>query len=107
MITRDPSEHMAVGAVICGVAAAIGCLAAALGLALEERAAAHARPRRRTPRRGPALRRGLALGVTVAALGLLRAIDGLTIVTGGFVVAGFALAELVLMRSARPAARSG
>jgi hypothetical protein len=41
----------------------------------------------------------------VAALALLRAVDGLTLVTGGFVVIGFALAELVL--SARPALRSG
>jgi len=41
----------------------------------------------------------------VAALALLRAVDGLTMITGGFVVAGFALAELVL--AARPRARSG
>jgi hypothetical protein len=39
------------------------------------------------------------------ALGLLRAVDGLSIITGGFVIVGFVLAELVL--TARPAARSG
>jgi hypothetical protein len=44
------------------------------------------------------------VGVVVAALGLLRAMDGLTIVTGGFVVAGLVLAELVL--EVRPASTS-
>jgi hypothetical protein len=36
-------------------------------------------------------------------MGLLRAADGLTLITGGFVLAGLALAEIVL--SARPAAQ--
>jgi hypothetical protein len=46
------------------------------------------------------------VGVLIAALGLLRAVDGLTVVTGGFVVAGFVLAELVLSVSST-AVRSG
>ena len=44
------------------------------------------------------LTRGRA--VLALALGTLRAIDGLTVITGGFVVAGFVLAELVLSASA-------
>jgi hypothetical protein len=51
----------------------------------------------------PAVRRGVEIGVLVAALGLLRAVDGLTLITGGFVVAGFVLAELVLSASSTPA----
>jgi hypothetical protein len=51
------------------------------------------------------VRRGVEVGALVAALGLLRAVDGLSLITGGFVVAGFVLAELIL--TARPAARSG
>jgi hypothetical protein len=51
------------------------------------------------------VRRGIEVGALLAALGLLRAIDGLSLITGGFVVAGFVLAEFVL--TARPTARSG
>jgi hypothetical protein len=81
-------------------------VAALLALALEERSAAFSRPRRREPRAARALRRGLGLGAVVAALGLLRAVDGLSVLTGGFVVAGFLLAEAVLLRSARSGSRS-
>jgi len=83
----------------------VGAATSVFALALDERAAAAARPRRREPRRGRALRRGVSAGALVAALGLLRAVDGLTLVTGGFVIAGFALAELVLLT--RPSASSG
>jgi hypothetical protein len=105
VLSRDPTEPLAVAAVIAGSAVAAACIVAFLGIAVEERDAALARPRRRRPRRVVALRRGIEIGALVAALGLLRAADGLTVITGGFVVAGFVLAELVL--SARPAARSG
>jgi heme O synthase-like polyprenyltransferase len=105
VLTRDPTEPLAVAAVIGGAAVAAASTLALLGVAVEERDAALARPRRRRPRRLVAVRRGAEVGVLVAALGLLRAIDGLTVITGGFIVAGFVLAELVL--SARPAARSG
>lgn len=105
VLTRDPTEPLAVAAVIGGSAIAAACALAFLGLAVEERDAALARPRRRRPRRLMAIRRGVEVGALVAALGLLRAVDSLTLITGGFVVAGFVLAELVL--SARPAARSG
>jgi hypothetical protein len=94
-----------VGAVVAGVALTIAGLATLLALTFEERWAGLSRPRRREPRTARALRRGLGLGAVVAALGLLRAVDGLSVLTGGFVVAGFLLAELVL--SARSATRSG
>lgn len=90
---------------IGGSAVAIASTVAFLGVAVEERDAGRALPRRRRPRRLVAVRRGVEIGALVAALGLLRAVDGLTVITGGFVVAGFVLAELVL--SARPAPRSG
>jgi Na+/proline symporter len=105
VLTRDPTEPIAVAAVVAGSAVAAASTLAFLGVAVEERDAALAHPRRRRPRRLVAVRRGAEVGVLVAALGLLRAIDGLTLITGGFIVAGFVLAELVL--SARPAARSG
>lgn len=104
-LTREPDQPLAVGALIAGAAVAVASAITQVALVLEERSAALARPRRRAPRRGRAVRRGLGLGAAFAVLALLRAVDGLTILTGGFVVAGFALAELVL--SARPATRSG
>jgi hypothetical protein len=106
VLTRDPTEQLAVAAVLGGSAVAIACAVALVGVAVEERQAALARPRPRHPHRVPAVRRGVEVGVLVAALGLLRAVDGLTVVTGGFVVAGFVLAELVLSASST-AARSG
>jgi len=105
LLTRDPSEPLAVAAVVGGSAIAMACAVALVGVAVEERDAALARPRRRQPLRARAVRRGIEVGALVAALGLLRAVDGLSLITGGFVVAGFVLAELVL--TARPAARSG
>lgn len=90
---------------VAGSSIAIGCAVALVGLAVEERDAAVARPRRRNPNRAAAIRRGIEVGALLAAVGLLRAVDGLSLITGGFVVAGFVLAELVL--TARPAVRSG
>jgi hypothetical protein len=104
-VTRDPSEPLSVAAVVGAAAVAMACVVALVGVALEERDATVARPRGRHPHRAPALRRGVEVGALLAALGLLRAIDGLSLITGGFVVAGFVLAELVL--TARPTARSG
>jgi hypothetical protein len=94
--------------VIAGSSIGIACAVALVGVAVEERDAALARPRPRRARRLPPIRRGLELGALVAALGLLRAIDGLTLITGGFVVGGFVLAEIVLSRGASSTtARSG
>ena len=57
------------------------------------------------PRRGrravaPALRRGIEVTAVVGLLLLLRVVDGLTLITGGFIVLGFIVAEVIL--SARP-----
>jgi len=106
VLTRDPTEALAVAAVLGGSSIAIGCAVALVGVAVEERDAAFARPRRRHPHRAAAVRRGVEIGALALALGLLRAVDGLTIITGGFVIAGFALAELVLSASSTTA-RSG
>lgn len=92
VLAREPSEPLAVAAVVLGAALFAGALTSLLALRLEERAAR----RLRHAHRARALRRGTAVGVVLAALTLLRAADGLTLVTGAFVVGGFALAELVL-----------
>jgi hypothetical protein len=105
LLTRDPTEPLAVAAVITTSAIAIACAVGLVGVAVDERDAALARPRRRRPQTARAVRRGIEAGALVLALGLLRAVDGLSIITGGFVIAGFVLAELVL--TARPAPRSG
>jgi hypothetical protein len=90
--------------VIAAASVAVASTVAFLGVAVADRDAALAR--RRSPHRGVAVRRGVEIGFLVAALGLLRAVDGLTLITGGFVVAGFVLAELVLSMSSS-ATRSG
>ena len=105
LLTREPTEPLAVAGVVGASAIAIACAVALVGVAVADRDAALARPRRRHADRAPALRRGALVGALIAALGLLRAIDGLSLITGGFVVAGFVLGELVL--TARPTARSG
>jgi hypothetical protein len=106
VLTRDPTEAFAVAAVVGGSSIAVACAVALLGVAVEERDAAVARPRPRRPHRVPPVRRGFEIGALVAVLGLLRAIDGLTVITGGFVIAGFALAELVLSASSTTARSS-
>jgi len=106
ILSRDPTDPLAVAAVVVASAVALACAVALVGVAVEERDAPLARPRRRRPDRARAVRRGVEVGALVAALGLLRAVDGLSLITGGFVVAGFVLAELVLSASST-AARSG
>jgi len=106
VLTRDPTEPFAVAAVLGGASIAIACAVALLGVAVEERDAAVARPRPRRPQHSRAVRRGFEVGALVAVLGLLRAIDGLSVITGGFVVAGLALAEIVWSASSTTA-RSG
>ena len=103
--TRDPTDLVAVIAVIAGASLAIGATAALVGLWLEERWAPLGRRRVLRAQWIRALRRGLEVGALVAALASLRATDGLTPVTAGFVVAGFALGEIVL--AVRPLRSSG
>src|SRR5204863_43751 len=93
LLTRDPTDSMAVVAVLGGASLAIGCAVALVGVAVDERDAALARPRRRNPRRIPAMRRGFEIGSLVAALGLLRAVDGLNLMGTAAVGAFLALRD--------------
>ena len=60
--------------------------------------------RRRQRAAAPALRRGIEVTAIVGLLLLLRVVDGLTVITGGFIVMGFFVAEAIL--SARPSRAS-
>jgi hypothetical protein len=91
----DPDLPLAVGLVIAAVAVCAGAISAVLLLSVPLGAG-----RRRQRAVAPALRRGIEVTAVVGLLLLLRVVDGLTIITGGFVVLGFAAAEVIL--SARP-----
>jgi len=91
----DPSVPLAVGLVIASVAVCCGAVCAALLLSVSGGAG-----RRRPRAAAPALRRGIEVTAVVGLLLLLRVIDGLTVITGGFIVLGFLVAEVIL--SARP-----
>lgn len=95
MLAIDPNVPLAVGLVIAAVAVCSGAVAAVLLLSLRS---ADRRGRRRAS--APALRRGIEVTAIVGLLLLLRVVDGLTLITGGFVVSGFLVAEVIL--SARP-----
>lgn len=53
----------------------------------------------------PALRRGIEVTAIVGLLLLLRVVDGLTLITGGFIVLGFIVAEVILAARPRRASR--
>jgi hypothetical protein len=95
MLLIDPDVPLAVGLVIAASAVCCGAVAALLllGVPVTE-------GRRRQRAAAPALRRGIEVTAIVGLLLLLRVVDGLTLITGGFVVFGFLVAELIL--SARP-----
>jgi hypothetical protein len=99
MLLIDPELPLAVGLVIAAVAVCCGAVAALLLLA-----APAAEGRRRNRAAAPALRRGIEVTAIVGLLLLLRVVDGLTLITGGFIVVGFLVAEIIL--SARPAPSS-
>src|SRR5205823_5647958 len=94
--TRDPNEPWAVAALIV----LLGALAGALATMLQLR---RRRARGRAPLVTPpiAARRGLEVGLAIALLLWLRAVDGLSIITAGFVIGAFVVAEAIM--SARPA----
>jgi len=96
VLSRDPEEPWALGVVIV----ALGVATAAGAFAWQQRTPRGARRRSPRPRRADALRRAAGMGAIVAALLWLRAVDGLSLLTGLFVVAAFVAAELVL--AARP-----
>jgi hypothetical protein len=95
IVAVDPDVPLAIGVVIAAVAVCFGAIAAALLLSFPLGESG----RRQRPT-APALRRGIEVTAIVGLLLLLRVVDGLTVITGGFVVMGFLVAELVL--SARP-----
>ena len=97
VLASDPDVPLAVGIVIAAVAVCAGAVAAGLLLSVPSSG--------RGRRRGaiaPALRRGTLVTAVVGLLLLLRVVDGLTVITGGFVVLGFVVAEIIL--STRPRA---
>jgi hypothetical protein len=98
MLAVDPDVPLAVGLVIAAVAVCLGAIAALLLLSFSSLSAEGRRERRRAV--APALRRGIEVTAIVGLLLLLRVVDGLTVITGGFVVLGFLVAEVIL--SARP-----
>ena len=94
--TRDPDEPWAVALLIV----ALGTFSGALATMLQLR---RRRARGRAPLVPPgiAARRGLEVAAAVAILLWLRAVDGLSLITGAFVLGAFVIAELIV--SARPA----
>jgi hypothetical protein len=97
VLASDPDAPLAVGVVIAALAVCAGAVAA--GLLLSVSGSGKGR------RRGaitPALRRGTLVAAVVGLLLVLRVVDGLTVITGGFVVLGFVVAEIIL--STRPRA---
>ena len=99
MVFIDPEVPLAVGLVIASVAVFCGAISALLLFSLPV-----SDGRRRQRAAAPALRRGIEVTAIVGLLLLLRVVDGLTLITGGFIVLGFLVAEVIL--SARPAASS-
>lgn len=87
----DPDTGVAIAFVVVAVSVCAGALATALMLWTVR--TGHGRRER-------ALRRGIEVTAIVGLLLLLRVVDGLTVITGGFIVLGFLVAEVIL--SARP-----
>ncbi|HEY3218573.1 MAG TPA: hypothetical protein VGK15_05760 [Candidatus Limnocylindria bacterium] len=97
VLARDPEEPWAVALLIASLGVATGAGA----FAWQQRPRPTDQGRRAVwPRRTDALRRAVESGAIVVALLWLRAVDGLSLLTAIFVVAAFAVSELVL--SARP-----
>jgi len=99
MLAIEPDVPLAVGLVIAAVAVCSGAVAAVLLLSVPPNARGH-----RTRAVAPSLRRGIEVTAIVGLLLLLRVVDGLTVITGGFIVLGFLVAEVIL--SARPSRAS-
>ncbi len=91
-VAVDPEQPFAVPGMVVALAVFSGALVGVVQLAT----AADARGR--TPRGGAAraLRRAVEAGAVVGLLLALRVIDGLTVITGGFVVVAFVAAEVIL-----------
>lgn len=96
----DPDAPLAVGVVIAAVALCAGSSAAVLLLSLP--VGEGPRSRRAV---ALALRRGIGVAAVVGLLLLLRVVDGLTLITGGFIVLGFVVAEVILSTRPKRASR--
>ncbi len=99
MLAIEPEMPLAVGLVIAAVAVCSGAVAAALLLSVRANERGH-----HGHAVAPSLRRGIEVTAIVALLLLLRVVDGLTVITGGFIVLGFLVAEVIV--SARPSRAS-
>lgn len=99
MLASDPDVPLAVGIVIAAVAVCAGAVAAALLLSVSTAGGLRQRAVR------TALRRGIEVTAIVGLLLLLRVVDGLTVITGGFIVLGFLVAEVILSTRPRAASR--
>lgn len=97
---RDPEQPFAIATVVAALGIAAGAGAARLFLA----AARRGRSAAARGERIRALRRGATIGAAVAILAGLRAVDGLTPLTGGLVVLAFGLGEAALS-ARRPGVR--
>lgn len=92
--TRDPTALFAVPGVVVAAAVATGALASFVALRLHP--ARTARGRASVRARRISLRRGAEIGGAVGLLAILRAADGLTPLTGAFVLLAFVAAETVV-----------
>jgi Zn-dependent protease len=95
MFTIEPDVPLAVGLVIAAIAVCSGAIAGALLLSVPT--SDRGRHKRAV---APSLRRAIEVTAIVGLVLLLRVVDGLTVITGGFIVLGFLVAEVIL--SARP-----
>jgi hypothetical protein len=95
ILAIDPDAALAIGLVMASIAVCCGALAALLLLGVGEGGS-----RRHERATAPALRRGIEVTAVVGLLLVLRVVDGLTVITGGFIVLGFLAAEAIL--AARP-----
>jgi hypothetical protein len=100
MLLIEPDSALAVGLVIAAIAVCCGSTVAVLHVSLPL-----GEPRRSRRVTAPALRRGTLVTAVVGLLLLLRVVDGLTLITGGFVVLGFVVAEVILSTRPRRASR--
>lgn len=100
MLVVDPDVPLAVGLVIASLSVCAGAASSAVLLSMPP-------PERgRRPRPvAPALRRGAEIAAIVGLLLVLRVVDGLTVITGGFIVLGFLIAEAIISARPRPSTR--
>jgi len=95
VLGADPEQPWAVAALIALIGIAVGA-----GAIAWQGGSPRGRRRAPRPRRTLAVRRGVEMGVAVALLLWLRAVDGLSVVTAAFVIGTLVVGEAVL--SARP-----